>query len=98
VLIERKLNGWKHLAEFYEDKGSSTRPDEFQTACKTVDPLLVENVLSQQQQNPQQQLPATFEVFSDSRKNPEGVEKNMRTEKSEIQTSSKENWLRWYRR
>src|SRR5215469_11311937 len=56
VLIERKLNGWKHLAEFYEDKGSSTRPDEFQTACKAVDPLLVENVLSQQQQNPQQQL------------------------------------------
>jgi hypothetical protein len=103
ALIERKLNGWKlngwkHLAEFYEDKSSSTRPDEFQTACKTilpkVDPLLVENViLSQQQQNPQEQLPTTFEVFSDSRKNPEGVEKNMHAEKSvsEIQTSSKEN-------
>jgi nitrite reductase (NO-forming) len=100
VLIERKLNGWKHLAEFYEDKSSSTRPHEFQTACKTVDPLLVENVLSQQQQNPQEQLPTTFEVFSDSEKNPEGVEKNMHAEKSvsEIQTSSKENWLKWYRR
>jgi uncharacterized membrane protein YphA (DoxX/SURF4 family) len=93
VLIERKLNGWKHLSEFYEDKSSSTRPHEFQTACKTVDPLLVENVLSQQQQNPQEQLPTTFEVFSDSRK-------NMHAEKSvnEIQTSSKENWLKWYRR
>jgi|GEM_PF-481733 len=105
VLIERKLNGWKHLAEFYEDKSSSTRSDEFQTACKTifpkVDPLLVENmILSQQQQNSQEQLPTTFEVFSDSRKNPEGVQKNIHTEKSvsEIQTSSKENWLKWYRR
>ena len=28
VLIERKLNGWKHLAEFYEDKRPPTRPDE----------------------------------------------------------------------
>src|SRR5215831_20817746 len=25
VLIERKLNGWKHLTEFYEDKSSSSR-------------------------------------------------------------------------
>ena len=100
VLIERKLNGWKHLAEFYEDKSSSTRPHEFQTAFKTVDPLLVENVLNQQQQNPQEQIPTTVEVFSDSRKNPEGVEKNMHAEKSvsEIQTSSNENWLKWYRR
>jgi len=70
-----KLNGWKHLAEFYEDKSSSTKPDEVQTAHKTilpkVDPLLVQNViLRQQQQNPQEQLPTTFEVFSDSRKNP----------------------------
>ena len=100
VLIERKLNGWKHLAEFYEDKSFSTRPHKFQTACMPVDPLLVENVLNQQQQNPQEQLPTTFEVFFDSRKNPEGVEKNMHAEKSvsEIQTSSKENWLKWYRR
>jgi uncharacterized membrane protein YphA (DoxX/SURF4 family) len=27
VLIETKLNGWKHLAEFYEYKISSTRPN-----------------------------------------------------------------------
>ena len=30
VLIERKLNGWKHLAEFYEDKSSSSRSNEQQ--------------------------------------------------------------------
>ena len=105
VLIERKLNRWKHLAEFYEDKSSSTRPNEFQTACKTilpkVDPLLVENViLSQQQETPQEQLSATVEVLSDSGKNPEGIEKDIHAEKSvsEIETSSKENWLKWYRR
>ena len=94
VLIERKLNRWKHLAEFYEDKSSSTKPDEFQAARKTilpkVDPLLVQNViLSQQQQNPQEQLPTTFEMFSDTRKNPEAVGKVMHSEKNV--TSSKEN-------
>ena len=94
VLIERKLNGWKHLAEFYEDKSSSTKLDEFQTARKTilpeVDPLFVQNViLSQQQQNPQEQLPTTFEMFSDTRKNPEAVGKVMHSEKNV--TSSKEN-------
>jgi len=30
LLIERKLNGWKHLAEVYEDNISSTRPNKFQ--------------------------------------------------------------------
>ena len=82
VLIERKLNGWKRLAEFYEDKISSTRPNDFQTACKTIlpkgDPLLVENViLSQQQETPQEQLPATVEEFSDGSRNQEDVEKDM---------------------
>lgn len=98
VLIERKLNGWKHLVEIYEDKISSTGPKEFQTACKTilpkVDPLLVENVILSQQQ----QLPATVEVFSDSSRNQEDVEKDMPAEKSVsvIEASSNENWLMWY--
>src|SRR5215472_17636840 len=49
ALIERKLNGWKHVAEFYDEKSSSKRLNEFQTACKTimpkVDPLLVEDMI-----------------------------------------------------
>jgi hypothetical protein len=44
VLIERKLNGWKHLAEFYDETSSSKRMDGLQTAYKTilpkVDPLV----------------------------------------------------------
>jgi predicted alpha/beta-fold hydrolase len=55
VLIERKLNGWKHLAEFYDEKSSSKRMDRLQTAYKTIlpklDPLLVEDVILNQQQN-----------------------------------------------
>jgi nitrite reductase (NO-forming) len=55
VLIERKLNGWKHLAEFYDEKSSSKRMDGLQTAYKTilpkVDPLSVEDVIHNQQQN-----------------------------------------------
>jgi len=54
LLIERKLNGWKHLAEVYEDNISSTRPNKFQISYKTilpkVDPL-VEDVILNQQQN-----------------------------------------------
>ena len=100
VLVERKLNGWKHLAEFYEDKSSSTRPNQFQTACKTILPnLSVENViLSQQEEIPQEKLPASVE-FSDSSRKLEDVEKEPPAEKSvsAIETSSKENWLKWYR-
>ncbi len=102
VLIERKLSGWKHLAEFYEDKSSSTRPNEFQTAktiLPKVDSLSVENVIpSQQQETPQEQLSASVEVFSDSRKL-EDVEKDAPPEKNVrvIETSSKGNWLKWYR-
>src|SRR5215470_15137863 len=34
ALIERKLNGWKHVAEFYDEKSSSSkRLSGFQTAC-----------------------------------------------------------------
>jgi len=55
VLIERKLNGWKRLAEFYDEKNSSKRMDGSQTAYKTIlpklDPLLVEDVILNQQQN-----------------------------------------------
>jgi hypothetical protein len=42
---------------------------EFRTACKTilpkVDPMLVEDVILRQQQNPQEQLMYTVEVFTD---------------------------------
>jgi hypothetical protein len=104
VLIERKLNGWKHLAEFYKDKSSSTRANEFQTAYKTIlpklDPVLVENVILSQLQSPQEQLPATVEVFPDSSRNLQDVKKDRPAEKSVsvTETSLKENWLRWYRR
>jgi hypothetical protein len=105
VLIERKLNGWKHLAEFYDETSSSKRMDGLQTACKTILPKVdsesVENViLSQQQETPQEQLPATVEEFTDGSRNHEDVEKDMPTEKgvSVIEPSSKENWLKWYRR
>jgi len=69
VLIERKLNGWKHLAEFYDEKSSSRRLNEFQTARKMilpkVDPLLVADMILHQQQNPQEQLMYTVKVLSD---------------------------------
>jgi hypothetical protein len=43
--------------------------EEFQTACKSalpkVDPLLVQDVIIHQQQNPQVQPMYTIEVFSD---------------------------------
>ena len=98
ALIERKSNGWKHLAELYKDKSSSTRPNEFQTASETilpkVDSLLVENVILSQQQ----QLPVTVEVFSDGSGKPEDVEEHMPAEESVsvIAASSNENWLIWY--
>ncbi|MGB6533725.1 MAG: hypothetical protein WA323_03085 [Candidatus Nitrosopolaris sp.] len=54
---------------------------EFQTTCKTilpkVDPLLVEDVILRQQQNPQEQLMYTVEVFSDGSRNPEDVKKDI---------------------
>jgi hypothetical protein len=57
-------------------------------------------ILSQQQETPQEQLPATVEEFSDGSRNQEDVEKDMPAEKgvSVIEPSSKENWLKWYRR
>jgi thiosulfate dehydrogenase [quinone] large subunit len=96
ALIERKLNGWKHLAELYKDKHIS--PNEFQTASETilpkVDSLLVENVILSQQQ----QLPVTVEVFSDGSRKREDVEEEMPAEESVsvIAASSNENWSIWY--
>ena len=38
ALIERKLNGWKHIEEFYDEKKSSSKLNGFQTAYKTILP------------------------------------------------------------
>jgi hypothetical protein len=73
VLIERKLNGWKHLAEFYDEKSSSKRADGLQTAYKTIlpklDPLLVEDVILNQQQNQEdvENDITTYDMTSDMR-------------------------------
>ena len=82
ALIETKLNGWKHLAEFYDEKKSSSkRLSGFQTACKTVlpkvDPMLVQDMVLRQQQNPQEQPMYTVEVFSDGSRSPEVVKKDI---------------------
>jgi hypothetical protein len=72
VLIERKLNGWKHLAEFYDEK-SSSKMDGLQTAHKTIlpklDPLLVEDVILNQQQNQEdvENDITTYDMTSDRR-------------------------------
>jgi nitrite reductase (NO-forming) len=77
VLIERKLNGWKHIAELYDEKSSSKRLNEFQTACKTilpkVDPLLVEDMILHQQRSPQEQPMYTIDILSDGGRNPDDV-------------------------
>src|SRR5215831_20176757 len=78
ALIERKFNGWKHLAEFYDEKKSSSkRLSGFQTACKAilpkVDPMLVQDMALRQQQNPQEQPMYTVEVFSEGSRSPEVV-------------------------
>jgi len=81
ALIERKLNGWKHVAEFYDEKSSSKRLNEFQTTCKTilpkVDPLLVEDMILHQQRNPQEQPMYTVKVLSDGSRDPEDVKKDI---------------------
>ena len=81
ALIERKLNGWKHVAEFYDEKSSSKRLNEFQTACKTilpkVDPMLVADMILHQQRNPQEQLMYTVKVLSDGSRDPEDVKKDI---------------------
>jgi hypothetical protein len=70
VLIERKLNGWKHLAEFYDETSSSKRTDGLQTAYKTilpkVDPL---DVILNQQQNQEdvENDITTYDMTSDKR-------------------------------
>jgi hypothetical protein len=54
---------------------------EFRTACKTilpkVDPMLVEDVILRQQQNPQEQLMYTVEVFTDGSRDPEDAKKTI---------------------
>ena len=82
ALIERKLNGWKHLAEFYdENKNFSKRLKGFRTACNTilpkVDPLLVEDVILRQQHIPQEQLIYTIDVLSDGSRNPDDIKKDI---------------------
>jgi len=73
VLIERKLNGWKHLAEFYDEKSSSKRMDGLRTAYKTIlpklDPLLVEDVIlkKQQYQEDVENDITTYDMSSDKR-------------------------------
>src|SRR5215469_7956216 len=46
ALIERKLNAWKRLAEFYDEKKRSSKLNGLQTAYKTIppkaDPTLVD--------------------------------------------------------
>jgi len=58
--------------------------EEFQTACKTifpkVDPLLVQDIIIHQQQNPQVQPMYTIEVFSDGNRNPEDVKNDILAE------------------
>jgi hypothetical protein len=54
---------------------------EFRTSCKTilpkVDPMLIEDVILRQQQNPREELMYTVEVFSDGSRNPENVKKDI---------------------
>ena len=54
---------------------------EFRTSCKTilpkVDPMLIEDVILRQQQNPREELMYTVEVFSDGSRNPEDVKKDI---------------------
>lgn len=51
-----------------------TKFQEFRIACKTilpkVDPVLLEDVILREQQNPQEQPMYTIEVFSDGSRNP----------------------------
>jgi hypothetical protein len=81
VLIERKVKGWKHLAEFYDETSSSKRTDGLQTAYKTilpkVDPLLIEDMILRQQRNPQEQLKYTIDIVSDGSRNPDDVKKDI---------------------
>jgi hypothetical protein len=57
------------------------RFQDFRTSCKTVlpkvDPLLIEDVILRQQQNAQEELMYTVEVFSDGSRNPEDVKKDI---------------------
>ena len=57
------------------------RFQEFRTACKTilpkVDPMLVEDVILRQKQNPHEQLMYTVEVFTDGSRDSEDVKKTI---------------------
>lgn len=57
------------------------RFQEFRTACKTilpkVDPMLVEDVILRQKQNPHEQLMYTVEVFTDGSRDAEDVKKTI---------------------
>ncbi len=59
------------------------RFQEFRTACKTilpkVDPMLVEDVILRQKQNPHEQLMYTVEIFTDGSRDSEDVKKTTNT-------------------
>ncbi|MGC2574330.1 MAG: hypothetical protein WA364_22675 [Candidatus Nitrosopolaris sp.] len=57
------------------------RYQDFRTSCKTVlpkvDPLLIEDIILRQQEEPQEPLMYTVEVFSDGSRNPEDVKNDI---------------------
>jgi len=57
------------------------RYQDFRTSCKTilpkVDPLLIEDIILRQQEEPQEPLMYTVEVFSDGSRKPEDVKNDI---------------------